>query len=160
MQVTFACPSCDAHVRTYPEMDDTQMDCPACGVTVEFPTGATEGGKLHQCLVCPCQELFLRKDFPQRVGVTIVVIGFVLSCIFWYFYSVWWTFASLFAVAVIDLLLYLFVGEVLTCYRCGAMYRGLSGGVDNHGPFDLETHERFRQQAARLKSSVPERSTS
>ncbi len=128
------------------------MDCPACGVTVEFPPGAIADGQLHQCLACPCKELFLRKDFPQRLGVTIVVIGFVVSCIAWYYYMLWLTFVSLFAVAAIDLLLYFAVGEVLTCYRCGAMYRGLGGNVENHGPFDLETHEKFRQQAARIRT--------
>lgn len=151
MQVTYSCPKCDTAVRSYADLDAGQMNCPACGVAIEFPAGGIKDGQLHKCLVCPCQDLFLRKDFPQRVGVTIVVIGFAASCVAWYFYNVWLTFALLFGCAAIDLLLYFSVGEVLTCYRCGALYRGMSD-LKNHRPFDLETHERFRQQAARLKS--------
>jgi hypothetical protein len=58
------------------------------------------------------------------------------------------TFAILFATALIDLLLYLFVPDCVACYRCGARYRG--PGADGFAPFDLETHERHRQQVARL----------
>jgi hypothetical protein len=38
---------------------------------------------------------------------------------------------------------------VLNCYRCQAQYRDVPG-LENHGGFDLETHERHRQQVARL----------
>ena len=42
------------------------------------------------------------------------------------------------------------MGESLTCYRCHAQYRG-THEIERHGGFDLETHERYRQMAARLK---------
>ncbi|HVW37483.1 MAG TPA: hypothetical protein VHB99_09260, partial [Pirellulales bacterium] len=51
--------------------------------------------------------------------------------------------------AMIDLVLFAVVGESLTCYRCGAQYRGLEG-LKNYRGFDLEIHERYRQEAARL----------
>jgi hypothetical protein len=93
--------------------------------------------------------LFVRKDFPQRLGVTIVVLGLAASCIPWYYSRPLWTFAVLFATALCDLVLYFMMGNALTCYRCGAQYRGLDER-DQHGCFDLSTHERYRQQAARL----------
>jgi hypothetical protein len=46
--------------------------------------------------------------------------------------------------------LYLTVGNVLHCYRCQAQYRGVPG-LENHQPFNLETHEKHRQQEIRLK---------
>ena len=42
------------------------------------------------------------------------------------------------------------MGESLTCYRCHAQYRGFEE-IERHGGFDLETHERYRQMAARMK---------
>jgi hypothetical protein len=93
--------------------------------------------------------LFVRKDFPQRLGVAIVVLGFAISCVTWNLYLTNWTFAVLFATAIIDFVLFAVVGESLTCYRCGAQYRQLAGLKDYRG-FDLETHERYRQEAARL----------
>jgi hypothetical protein len=48
--------------------------------------------------------------------------------------------------------LYVAMGESLTCYRCHAQYRGFAN-MERHGGFDLETHERYRQLAARMKES-------
>src|SRR6185369_4922364 len=98
--------------------------------------------------------LFVRKDFPQRVGVAVVVVGIVASCVAWAYMAVIATFAILFATALIDVVLYLVVPDALMCYRCGAQYRGF-GGLSAHGAFNLETHERYRQQASRMAGRQP-----
>jgi hypothetical protein len=149
MNVTFSCHSCEQTGTAEFAATDTHLVCPNCKLEMEIPEGALADGELHHCLVCPSTELFIRKDFPQRLGVTIVVIGFALSCIAWYNYHVYLTFGILFATAFIDVLLYVTVGDCLNCYRCSAQYRGLPS-LDKHGAFDLSTHERYRQQAARL----------
>ena len=46
------------------------------------------------------------------------------------------------------MLLYLLVRDAIVCYRCGAHYRGYDDD-DSHTPFNLEIHERYRQEAAR-----------
>ncbi len=104
---------------------------------------------MNRCLICPSTDLFVRKAFPQRLGVTIVAVGILASCVTWYFAEVVATFAILFATALVDVVLYLIVPDALMCYRCGALYRRTEGTGD-HGPFNLETHERHRQQAARM----------
>lgn len=114
-----------------------------------MPEGAWQEGRLTRCIVCPSTDLFVRKDFPQGLGVAIVVLGFAVSCITWYLYMVMATFAVLFATALADLALYLIVGDSLVCYRCRARYRDVDE-IDQHEHFDLETHERYRQHAARL----------
>jgi hypothetical protein len=55
----------------------------------------------------------------------------------------------LFATALIDVILYFAVGNVLQCYRCQAQYRGIPG-LENYTGFNLETHEKHRQQKIRL----------
>jgi hypothetical protein len=150
MNVTYSCPACQETVRGSLARDVTQLVCPKCGQSVGIPTNAIKDGQIHRCLVCPSTELFARKDFPQRLGVALVVIGFVGSSIAWANYQVFWTFAILFATALVDLGLYLVMGESLTCYRCHAQYRGFQE-IERHGGFDLETHERHRQLASRLK---------
>jgi hypothetical protein len=97
--------------------------------------------------------LFVRKDFSQRLGVAIVVAGFLISSVFWYYRMPLWTYGVLFATALIDVVLYLTVGNVLQCYRCHAQYRGLPG-LEHHQPFNLETHEKHRQQRIRLEREV------
>jgi hypothetical protein len=59
----------------------------------------------------------------------------------------------LFATALIDLALFAVVGNALMCYRCGAQYRGVAD-MESHGQFNLETHEKHRQMAARLSGKA------
>jgi DNA-directed RNA polymerase subunit RPC12/RpoP len=174
MNVAYACPRCDRTASAVYEEHQTALDCPHCGHPAVVPTGAVHEGRVQRCLVCGGRELFVRKDFSQRLGVTIVVLGFAASCVTWYFHRVYATFGILFATALVDVLLYVLVGNMLECYRCHAQYRGKLGlgdpglgdhdlgdhdlgdhGFGNHEPFNLETHERCRQQAARLVESPP-----
>jgi DNA-directed RNA polymerase subunit RPC12/RpoP len=153
MNVAFACPRCQHSVRVEVPEGAAAVVCPECRGEMVVPPGAYHDGRLEQCLVCPSTELFIRKDFSQRVGVSIVVLGFVVSCVTWYFYLPYWTFGVLFATALIDVALYFAVPNCLNCYRCDAQYRGL-GGLDNHEQFNLETHERYRQQEIRLREAA------
>jgi DNA-directed RNA polymerase subunit RPC12/RpoP len=169
MRITYACPACDATV-THTDVETAEsLTCPHCGGAVAVPAdavawtnaagGPAEKGTglptLRRCLVCPSAELFSRKDFPQRLGVGIVVAGFLASCVTWAWQMLVPTFAILFGTALIDVLLYLLMPECLTCYRCGARYRGAGGP---HGGFDLETHERHRQNRIRLRDAAASRS--
>jgi DNA-directed RNA polymerase subunit RPC12/RpoP len=150
MNITFQCAKCHADARLKLPSDVTEFTCPQCHTKLRVPAGAFEGSALTRCLVCPSTELFIRKDFPQRLGVGIVVAGFALSSIAWAYMLPIWSFGILFVTAFIDLLLYILVPDALMCYRCGAQYRSVEG-MERHGPFDLETHERYRQQQARQK---------
>ncbi|MBI2826594.1 MAG: hypothetical protein HYX69_18125 [Planctomycetia bacterium] len=149
MNVTFACPRCEETGTAQIAIGAAAMACPKCRADVPAADGAWSEGALRRCLICGSPDLFVRKDFPQRLGLAIVVIGFAASCVTWFYYWTYLTFAILFATAFVDMALYLIVGESLVCYRCHAEYRAV-GSIDQHGPFSLETHERYRQQAARL----------
>jgi hypothetical protein len=128
---------------------DARLECPRCQQSIEIPQGALADGQVRRCLVCPSTDLYVRKDFPQRLGVGIVAVGILASCVTWGMTMPIATFGILFATALIDVVLYLIVPDALMCYRCGATYR-MTDGTGGHGPFNLETHERYRQQAARM----------
>ena len=149
MNVTFRCPHCDQIVRADFSSETAELACPACRAAWPIPDGAVTATAVTRCLVCPSTELFVRKDFSQKLGVTIVILGVIISSIFWFYRMPYWTFGTLFIFALIDVVLYLVVGNVLHCYRCQAQYRGVPG-LENHQPFDLETHEKHRQQQNRL----------
>jgi hypothetical protein len=150
MNVTFSCPGCHQAARIAVTAETATLTCPHCARQLKVPDGAITADPLRRCLVCPSTDLFIRKDFPQRLGVSLVVLGFIGSSIAWAYYMVWLSFAILFATALVDLALYIVMGESLTCYRCHAQYRGFAE-MPVHGGFDLETHERHRQMAARIK---------
>jgi DNA-directed RNA polymerase subunit RPC12/RpoP len=149
MQLSFSCPRCEQPVTVNASEGDASVECPHCQLEIKRPADAWQEGTPTRCLVCPSTDLFVRKNFPQRLGLTIVVLGFALSCVTWFFYWTTLTFAVLFVTALADFVLYLVVGDSLKCYRCGAEYRQLSS-PPQQGAFDLETHERYRQQTARL----------
>ena len=152
MNITYRCPRCEHTVRSPIAEADADVVCPQCEHAIGIPPGAMDDQMLNRCLVCPSKELFVRKNFPQRLGVSIVVLGFAISCVTWYYELVIATFAVLFATAGIDVLLYLLMGNALQCYRCQAHYTGVQG-LEKHGPFDLEIHERHRQEKIRLRQT-------
>ncbi len=149
MNITFACPHCQQPARLDVSARDASLACPHCGREMSVPADAFESGQLSRCLVCPSRDLFVRKDFPQRVGVALVAVGLAASCVTWAYSLLIPTFAILFATALADVALYLIVPDALMCYRCGAQYRA-AAGMERHGAFNLETHERHRQQLARM----------
>ena len=152
MNITYRCPKCEATSTISVADGDATISCPHCSHSIGIPPGAIQDEQLNRCLVCPSKELFIRKNFPQRLGVAIVVLGFALSCVTWYFHMVVATFAVLFATAGIDVLLYVLMGDALQCYRCQAHYTGVAS-LEEHSPFDLEIHERHRQEQIRLKQT-------
>lgn len=149
-QITFSCPDCSGLLQASFEEDSVATTCPACSSQRSLLKPDIQGGYLQRCIACPSTELFIRKDFPQRLGVTVVVLGVIVSSLFWANHQVIATFAVLLLTALIDLVLYLTMGNVLECYRCHAQYRGLPG-FDDYDQFDLEAYEKHRQQALRLK---------
>jgi len=149
MNITFSCPQCEAANRSEISHGQIALRCTACDQELHPPAEAIVDGQIRRCLVCPSTDLFVRKDFPQRLGVALVTSGLVASCVAWAYSQLYLTFAILFATALVDVVLYLVVPNALMCYRCGAMYRG-AAEIDAHGSFNLETHERHRQQKIRL----------
>ncbi|MCC7086079.1 MAG: hypothetical protein IT427_13840 [Pirellulales bacterium] len=149
MNVTYSCPKCESINQAEIGDDATAMSCSHCEHTLQIPPGALNDGKVTRCLACPSADLFVRKDFPQRLGVTLVTIGLLGSSVAWAYGYLYWTFGILFASALVDLLLYALVPNALMCYHCGAMYRGVRN-MEEHGSFSLEVHERHRQQKIRL----------
>jgi hypothetical protein len=156
MNVTFRCPHCQNPSRAEFSAATRELGCSHCDAKWPVPDDAVHETGLARCLVCPSTELFVRKDFSQALGVAIVVVGFVVSSVFWYYRMPMWTYGVLFLTALIDVVLYLFVGNCLHCYRCQAQYRGVPG-LDQHQPFDLETHEKHRQQKIRLEQHASAR---
>ena len=148
MEVNFRCPSCEKLGRRRIDEETTELTCDHCEQRYQVPSGAVGEQSIARCVICRSHDLFIRKDFPQRLGVAIVVIGSLASCYAWYRHQVFLTFGILFTTAAIDVLLYLLVRDAVVCYRCGAHYRGCDEW-DSHGDFDLEVHERYRQEAAR-----------
>ena len=152
MELTYACRACGA-VDLVPSVETAPgLVCAACHAERPIAPAAFDGGNLAACACCGTTDLYRQKDFPQALGLAIVIVGFAVSTVFWYYERPLWTYAILLGSALLDLVLYYKVPDVTICYRCLAQYRGLGanpGGVFRH--FDLAVGERYRQERLRVE---------
>jgi len=112
-----------------------------------------------RCLVCGNAELYKKKDFPHGLGLAILALACITSTITYGLYDKWLTWTILIGSALFDGLLYLWVKDVIVCYRCNAHHRGIAPGSAVH-PFELTIHERYRQERIRREQILAERSSS
>ena len=144
MNVIFDCPTCGS--QTYAALEQPADGlCPQCDH--RFHLEAADKS-LPTCAACGNHELYKRKDFPQGIGMAILLLACVLSTLTYLWYEKWWTWFFLLGSAAVDGILYLLVGDVIVCYRCQAHHRGFTA-TDAHRPFDISIGERYRQEKIR-----------
>jgi hypothetical protein len=100
------------------------------------------------CACCGHSDLYVQKDFNRTLGLAIVILGCLGSLVFFGLGRPLPAFGALVAMAGIDGLIYLLVGDVAVCYSCHAIYRGFRRNPA-HRPFDLELLERYGGRAPR-----------
>ena len=111
--------------------------CPHCGAAskLEIPDSVRASRVLEACLACGNGLLYVQRDFNQKVGLGVVIVGAALAP-FTPFY------ASLFVAAAIDAGLYALLPDVTVCYRCQAHMRGFARNPAHHA-FDLHLAEQY-----------------
>jgi hypothetical protein len=153
MELSFQCANCGAvnHVASIERVE--QGDCQRCGAKRQLHREAIVDGQLLACPRCATTDLYVQKDFPQGLGLSIVIVGFVISTVFWYLERPVVTYLVLLASALLDLILYYRVPEVTICYRCLSQVRGAGSNPEGRiRPFDLAIGERFRQERIRIEA--------
>ncbi len=118
-------------------------------MTLQPPATA---GSPQTCLICGNTDLYKKKNFPHWLGLTILTVACVGFLFFMGQHQPYWAWVVLLVSAAFDGFLYLAVGDVVVCYRCHAHYPGAAG---DHKPFELTTHERYRQEKLRREQLKP-----
>ena len=133
-EIAFACSGCKAEVSSAP---GAGAACAACGTitTLEVPAPVRDGGPIEACPACGSRLLYVQRDFNQRAGLAVVIVGAALAP-FTPFYS------SLMVAALIDAGLYALLPEITVCYRCHAHFRGFARNP-RHEAFDLHLAEQY-----------------
>ena len=90
---------------------------------------------VDRCPPCESDQLYVQRDFNQKAGLAIVVIGALLAPFTPYY-------ASLGVAALIDAALYWALPEITVCYRCHAHFRGFLRNP-HHQAFDLHLAEQY-----------------
>jgi hypothetical protein len=141
MRIRFTCRNADCQAVNELPAGET-VTCPQCGSQLEL-TRTGEEENIEQCLVCDSDELYVRKDFPQRLGLIVVVTVAVISFYLFYKGELLWSLGILIATVLVDLVIYAAVPKITVCYRCRAEYRQCRINPQHHG-FDLATAEKYR----------------
>jgi hypothetical protein len=138
------CPNCKQpmHVSDLSKPQTVACDC-GWNEEVEAVEGMVE-----RCPVCKTDDLYIQKDFPERVGVLLVFLGLSGATIAWAYDSWFWTFGILFGSFAIDWALFYSRKDVTVCYRCLAQFRNMPHNPKNQ-PFDLAIGEKYRQERIR-----------
>ena len=152
MELTFSCLKCGAVGHVSPVEGATEAACRHCGTVRPLRVEAISEAQLQACPWCMTTDLYIQKDFPQGLGLLIVVVGFAISTVFWYYEMPIPAYLVLIVSALLDLLMYHQVGSVTICYRCLCQVRGPGGNPDDrYRPFDLAVGERYRQERIRAE---------
>jgi hypothetical protein len=144
MNSRFDCPICE-YAGRIEVPGRSEWQCPQCDHLLRL--GEVDAA-LSCCAVCGNSELYKKKDFPHSLGMGILVLACLASTVTYWLYDKWMTWAILIGSAAFDGLLYLWVKDVIVCYRCHAHFRGVAVN-DEHKPFELTIHERYRQERLR-----------
>ena len=105
---------------------------------------SSQQNRLTQCPECGCKDLFIRKDFPQKLGLAIVIVAAIAFLVLAARPHTFYLGALvLVAAAALDALLYLFVPKITVCYKCRATFRSRLLNPDHHG-FELAVGEKYR----------------
>ena len=133
-EIAFACPACGSEACAGL---DGRARCARCGGETTLPVSASlrDERVVDTCPACQGKQLYVQRDFNQRAGLAIVVVGALLAP-FTPFYS------SLLVAAAIDAALYALLPEITVCYRCQAHFRGFARNPA-HQAFDLHTAEQY-----------------
>ena len=99
------------------------------------------------CPVCDGAQFYGRKDFDPKVGLTVVIIGALISGVFYWFGRDLVAYGILAAAALIDLVVYGRLKDLTVCYRCHTEFRG---AYPRTAPaFDLHTADVLEQEYER-----------
>jgi DNA-directed RNA polymerase subunit RPC12/RpoP len=139
LDVLAKCPKCDAGLPIDAAAAPAAIKCGRCGREIPLAVSDAVRGDtgVDRCPVCDGGDFYIRKDFDPKVGLTVVVIGALISATFYWFGRDLIAYSILASAALIDLVVYGRLKDVTVCYRCHSEFRGAYPRTAN--AFDLHT---------------------
>ena len=115
------------------------IKCGRCGreIALEISPDLRADVAVDRCPVCAGTDFYIRKDFDPKVGLTVVIIGALISATFYWFGRDLIAYSILASAALIDLVVYGRLKDVTVCYRCHSEFRGAYARAA--AAFDLHT---------------------
>jgi uncharacterized protein (DUF983 family) len=149
LDILARCPKCDAGLPLRGDEHAATIRCGRCGrdipLKISEPVQSDRG--VDRCPVCDGADFYGRKDFDPKVGLTVVIIGALVSGGFYWFGRDLIAYGILAGAALIDLVVYGRLKDVTVCYRCHTEFRGAHSGTAP--AFDLHTADTLEQEYER-----------
>jgi len=107
-QILARCPKCDAGLPVSPAEGAGAITCGRCGreIPLHVSEAVREGRGIDSCPVCQGADFYIRKDFNPQLGLTVVIIGALISAVFYWFGRDLIAYSILASAALIDLAVY------------------------------------------------------
>jgi DNA-directed RNA polymerase subunit RPC12/RpoP len=149
LEIVAKCPKCDASLPVSAAENPAGIKCGKCGrdipLSISEPLRSDSG--VDRCPVCSGADFYMRKDFDPKVGLTVVIIGALISATFYWFGRDLIAYGILASAALIDLVVYGRLKDVTVCYRCHSEFRG---AYPRKAPaFDLHTADELEMEYER-----------
>ena len=139
MRIVARCPKCDAGLPVNAAEAPAAIKCGRCGREIPLtPSTALRADQaVDVCPLCAGRDFYVRKDFNPKLGLTVVIIGALISGVFYWFGRDLIAYSILGGAALIDLVVYGRLKDLTVCYRCHSEFRGK---YERRAPsFDLHT---------------------
>ncbi len=149
MTIICKCPKCDAGLPVRAADAPSAIKCGGCqtDLSLRFSEGVRTDQAVDLCPVCAGSDFYIRKDFNPQLGLTVVVIGALISGVFYWFEMDFVAYGILGGAALIDLVVYGRLKDLTVCYRCHSEFRG---SYRRTAPaFDLHTADVLEQEYER-----------
>ena len=108
MNVVVRCPKCDAGLPVSAREAPAAIACGRCGraIPLSFSQALRDDTHADACPVCAGREFYIRKDFDPKVGLSVVVVGAVISAGFYWVGQDLIAYGILAVAVIVDLLVY------------------------------------------------------
>jgi hypothetical protein len=139
MQILAKCPKCDAGLPVRAADAPAAIKCGRCGreIPLHISQAVRDDRAVDRCPVCEGGEFYIRKDFDPKLGLTVVIIGALISGTFYWYGRDLIAYSILASAALIDLVVYGRLKDITVCYRCHSEFRGSYNRTAS--AFDLHT---------------------
>ena len=139
MEIVARCPKCDAGLPVHAADSPGAIACGGCGHTIplNFSNKVKNGSLVDRCPVCSEADFYLRKDFDPKIGLSVVIVGALISAVFYWYGRDLFAYSVLAGATLIDLFIYGKLSDLTVCYRCHSEFRGAY--PEKRVGFDLHT---------------------
>ena len=87
MELVAKCSKCDAGLPVHAADAPAAIKCGRCGheIPLTMSDALRQDTAVDRCPVCSGSDFYIRKDFDPKIGLTVVIIGALISAGFYWF---------------------------------------------------------------------------